>query len=162
MNTQTTQLIANDINEITLLVARAVKSLTANGYPIRDIAIHQAPRRQWVANIAYTETTHKAADADTETRIQSPVPNLQPPVPQFIRLTDLAARCYYNHEHARKLCVELGITLHRARGSGRPHCLSAEDAHRFAAAQCPGVRIHIDDALFALEEDLDEDLALAA
>lgn len=154
MNTQKTQLIANDINEITLLVARAVKGHTAAGHTILAISIHQAPRSQWAANIAYTDL--------------APLSHPQPTAPstpttngrgaggegRYIRLTDLAARCYYNHEHARKLCVELGIVLHRARGTGRPHCLSAADARRFAAEQCPGVRIDIDDALFTLDEDL--------
>jgi hypothetical protein len=151
MNTQTMQLIATDINEITLLVARAVKGLTANGHPIRAVAIHQAARQQWSASIAYTE--RPAASSARRTH-QSPTTNHQPPSSAataadgtYIKLVDLAERCYYSLDAARHLCVELNITLHRGNGTGRPHYVTHADAIRFAEEQCPGVRIDFNGVL---------------
>jgi hypothetical protein len=157
MNTLTAhQLTHTDINEITILVARAVKSITANGQRIQSTTILQSGPN-WIATIVHTAASAPAPLFHPQpTTTTTPATNGRGAGGEglYIKLTDLAERTYYHIDSARRLCAEMGITLTRANGSGRPHVLSHTDAQRFAAEHCPGVRIDFNGVLYQLNQDL--------
>lgn len=153
MNTLTAhQLTHTDINEITILVARAVKSITAAGQRIQSTTILQSGPN-WIATIVHTAATAAPAPAPLSHAVLSNGKGAGGEA-LYIRLTDLAERTYYHVDTARRLCAEMNISLTRAGGSGRPHILSHADAQRFAAEHCPGVRIDFNGVLYQLNQDL--------